>query len=498
MDAPLSLTVKSVLVTIVAGACAYVLYQCVFSPLAVFPGPLAAKLSKGWRAYVTYRGQCHRDLVALHQRYGPVVRIGPNELSVGDPDAFLQIYRVSGTYPKSASYSVFKGSRPFDLAGERNEKIHAAQRRLVARAYSMESTLRLESHIDELLTTFLNKLDAVAFSKQTIDIGYWLQLFAFDVIGAISLSKPYGFVASESDSYGSDTDIFDRLAKSFHSAAWLMHAGWLFRFHQKYVMPVVGNLLAMNERNGFFFQFAQREVQARKEQGGNDKDIVGQLFQVQKSKEELNDLSIAYMMTSNVFAGSDTTSIALRGIFLNLMTHPQALAKLRAELQGQQAAGKLSTMVTAAEADLCPYLQAVIYESMRLFSPVGFVLDRDVPAEGMTILGHHVPAGTVVGSSPWVIHRAPKVWGDDAESFRPERWLDCEDPGILRRFFFTFGGGTRTCIGRNISLLEIQKLVPTLVMRYDFNLTEDAKITEYCGALVFLQGLRVQVARLTD
>ncbi|KAI8944969.1 cytochrome P450 [Xylaria longipes] len=494
----MSLTVKSVLATIVAGTCSYIIYQCVFSPLAVFPGPLPAKLSKGWRAYVTYRGRLHRDLVALHQRYGPVVRIGPSELSIGDPEAFLQIYRVNGAYPKSASYSVVKGSRPFDLAGERNEKIHSAQRKLVARAYSMESTLRLEPQIDELVTPLLSKLDAVAFSKQIIDIGYWLQLFAFDVIGAVSFSKPYGFVSSGSDSYGSDKNFFDRLASSLHSAAWLMHAGWLFKLHQKFVMPLVGNLLAINDRNGFFFQFAQREVQARRDQGGNDKDIVGQLFQVQKTKEELNDLSIAYMMTSNVFAGSDTTSITLRAIFLNLMRHPQVLAKLRAELQGQQTAGKLSTIVTAAEADLCPYLQAVIYESMRLFSPAAFIFDRDVPAEGMTICGHHVPGGTVVGSSPWVIHRVTKVWGDDVENFRPERWLDCEDPGILRRFFFAFGGGTRTCIGRNISWLEIEKLVPTLVMRYDFNLAEDATITEDCGALVFLKGLRVQVTRLLD
>lgn len=97
-----------------------------------------------------------------------------------------------------------------------------------------------------------------------------------------------------------------------------------------------------------------------------------------------------------VFAGSDTTSIALRAIFLHLIHHPQVLAKLRAELRGQQTAGKLSTIVTAAEADLCPYLQAVIYESMRLFSPVGFVFDRDVPAEGMNICGHHVPSGVSI------------------------------------------------------------------------------------------------------
>ncbi|KAJ2974229.1 hypothetical protein NUW58_g8725 [Xylaria curta] len=437
MYVSLSLSAKSVLVIIVVGTCAYVLYQCFFSKLAVFPGPLAAKLSKVWRAYVTYRGRWHRDLIALHQRYGPVVRIGPNELSIGDPEAFLQIYRVSGAYPKSASYSVVKGSRLFDLAGERNEKLHAAQRRLVARAYSMESTMHLEPQVDELISQLLRKFDDMAFSRQTVDLGYWLQLFAFDVVGAVSFSKPYGFVSTGADSFGSDKNFFARLASSLHSAAWLMHAGWLFKLHQKFVMPLVGNLLAVNERNGFFFHFAQREVQTRKDQGGNDKDIVGQLFQVQEKKQELNDLAIAYMMTSNVFAGSDTTSIALRAIFLYLMRHPQALAKLRAELQDRQAAGKLSTIVTAAETDSCPYLQAVIYESMRLFSPVAFVFDRDVPAEGMTICGNHVPGGVF---------------------------------GIT-----------------DISWLEIEKLVPTLVMRYDFNLVADATITEDCGSAMWAE-----------
>ncbi|KAI0421147.1 cytochrome P450 [Xylaria grammica] len=489
---------KSVLVTLVAGISAYIIYQCVFSALAVFPGPFFAKLSKVWRAYVTYRGRWHRDLVALHQRYGPVVRIGPNELSVCDPEAFLQIYRVNGAYSKSASYSVLKGSRSFDLAGERSEKIHSAQRRLVARAYSMESTMNLESQVDELVIPLLKKLDDVAFSKHIIDLGYLLQLFAFDVIGAISFSKPYGFVSSGSDSFGSDEKFFARLARSLNSAAWLMHAGWFFRLHQKLVMPLIGNLLAINERNGFFFHFAQREVQTRKDQGGNDKDIVGQLSKVQQTKKELDDVSIAYMMTSNVFAGSDTTSITLRAIFLYLIRHPNALSKLRSELQGRQALGKLSSIATAAEAETCPYLQAVIYESMRLFSPVAFMLDRDVPVEGMTICGHHVPGGTVVGTSPWAIHLAPQVWGNDVEEFRPERWLDCEDPGTLRRFFFAFGGGTRTCIGRNISWLEIEKLVATLVMRYNFKLADDAKITEDSGVLVFLKGLRVQVTRLED
>lgn len=201
-----------------------------------------------------------------------------------------QITRCLGAkdaFVKSESYSVLKGTRPFDLAGERNEKVHGAQRRLVARAYTMESTMRLEQQVDEMIAPFLRKFDDTAFSKTIIDLGYWLQLFAFDVIGAVSFSKEYGFLSSGADSLGTGERIFPKLADALNSASWLMHASWFFWLHQKYIMPVVGNFLAINDRNGFFFQFAQREVQTRKDRGGNDRDIVGQLFQAQQKKAEL-------------------------------------------------------------------------------------------------------------------------------------------------------------------------------------------------------------------
>ncbi|KAL7805262.1 cytochrome P450 [Trichoderma aethiopicum] len=453
---------------------AYIVYQCYFSPLASFPGPFAAKLTTLWRAYTTSRGQWHRKLGELHRRHGSVVRIGPNQLSVGDPDAFRMIYRVSGAFVKSSSYAVLQGSRPFDLAGERNEKIHAAQRRLVARPYSMESVVHLEPQVDRLLGDLLVKFDAFTLSPNPIDLGNWFQLFAFDVIGAVSFSKPFGFVAQ-----GTDQGMFGRIERAFSSTGWLMYAPWVFRFHQRFILPYIENFLAANDRNGYFFDFAKSEVQDRRDKGGNDKDIVGQLFQTARSKSELTDLSISFMMTSNVFAGSDTTAIGLRSIFLNLLQHPRVLKKLRAELEERKAAGQLSNPVTFQEAEACPYLQAVIYEALRVFSPVGFTPDRDVPKEGMTICGKFVPGGTVVGSSPWVIHHSPEIWGPDYEEFKPERWLG-ENTSHLKRFFFAFGGGTRTCIGKNISWLEMDKLVSTLLMRYDFELVDEADITDVC------------------
>ncbi|KAI1346127.1 cytochrome P450 family protein [Xylaria sp. FL0043] len=480
-------TLVFLLAILAAGACSYIVYQCKFAPLASFPGPLAAKLWKVWRANKLYRGTWHRDIVELHRKYGPIVRIGPNELSVGDPEAFRQIYRVSKPFSKSACYAAVKGSRPFDLANETNKKVHAAQRRLVARPYSMESTKRFETDIDGLLDTLLHKLDSFAESSQTVDLGFWVQLYAFDVVGLVSFSKPFGFVSS-----GSDNALFERLQRAMDCFGWVMHAHWFLKLHQNFIMPIFGNWLAMNDRNGYFFQFSKAEVEKRK--GQQRDDIVGQLFQAQAYKGQPSDLEITFMMTTNVFAGSDTTANAMRAIFLNLLQNPHIMTTLRADLQAR-CVGSSNGRVSSAEAESSPYLQAVIYEGMRIFPSVGIVLDRDVPPEGMMIGGTYVPGGTVVGTSAWVIHRVQEVWGTDADKFRPERWLDEERVGDLRRFFFAFGGGTRTCIGRHISWLEIEKLIASLVMRYNFELADDAKITEHCGALVVLKGLRVKITR---
>lgn len=76
--------------------------------------------------------------------------------------------------------------------------------------------------------------------------------------------------------------------------------------------------------------------------------------------------------------------------------------------------------------------------------------------------------------NPWVLHRDPTVFGPDPEAFRPERWLDSSEDQLkdMEHCFITFGLGTRTCLGRNISLLEMTKVIPELVKRYDFEMLE--------------------------
>lgn len=180
----------------------------------------------------------------------------------------------------------------------------------------------------------------------------------------------------------------------------------------------------------------------------------------------------------NIMAGSDTTSISMLGAFYNIVTHPSALATLRKELDDAEARGELSDPPTFAESQKLTYFQAVLKEAFRLHPAVGYPLWRQVPAGGATICGKYFPAGANVGINAWVLHRDREIWGADADEFKPERWLESspERLSIMNACSMHFGLGSRTCLGKNISLLEMGKILPQLVRKFDFTVVgEDAK-----------------------
>ena len=174
--------------------------------------------------------------------------------------------------------------------------------------------------------------------------------------------------------------------------------------------------------------------------------------------------------------GSETTAISLSSIFYNLVKHPRVYEKLMSELDEAQNNGTITERenrrVSWSESQKLPYLDAVIQESFRIHPAPGLLLERVVPPQGMDILGEHIAGGTIVGCNAWVLHRRAEGFGDDVDAFKPERWLDAK-PDRLREMkatMFQFGAGARTCIGKNISLLEIYKLVPTFLRNFDVEL----------------------------
>ena len=191
------------------------------------------------------------------------------------------------------------------------------------------------------------------------------------------------------------------------------------------------------------------------------------------------------MAVSMAFAGSETTAISLSAVFYYLLKHPAALTRLRDEIDNAGRSGLFKDsdtgLVTWHESQNLPYLDACIKEAFRLHPAAGLPLERIVPAGGMEISGHFVPGGTIVGCSAWLIHIYKGIFGEDADVYRPERWLpderraleeggkEFEDRRIkeMNGTMFHFGMGSRTCIGKNISLLEIYKLVPSMLRRFE-------------------------------
>ncbi|KAK4233361.1 hypothetical protein C8A03DRAFT_19556 [Achaetomium macrosporum] len=464
--------VFSLLLILITSTC-YVAYQRLFSPFSGIPGPFWASLSRLWLTWHARKGDLHVVMVRLHEKHGKLVRIAPSEVSISDLPAIKTIYGAGSKFRKSSWYSVWQGRRKLDLFAERDEGVHAAQRRLVNRPYAMSSLKELEPYVDNAVLVFLNKLGDMA--GQVVDLGNWFQLFAFDVIGEITFSKPFGFMDA-----GSDDGSFKQIENALISGAWVGQIPSFYWLHD-FLSPVIGKWLGISARTSTLGAKVVREVAARRERGSDRPDILGQLLKVHHEKpQQFDESDLVSMATSNVFAGSDTTAISTRGIVYYLLKNPECKQRLIEEIDDFRQRGEISDPVTIGEAEKMPYLQAVMYEALRCHPAVGMTLPRVVPPGGLDVDGHHIPAGSTVGVNPWVIHRNKSVYGHDADTFRPERWLKA-DTGDMHRFFFAFGSGSRTCIGKNISWMDMSKLIPTLFMRFDIDLVNpDVPLHEEC------------------
>ena len=183
----------------------------------------------------------------------------------------------------------------------------------------------------------------------------------------------------------------------------------------------------------------------------------------------------------NVNAGSDTVATILRAAFYYLLKTPESLSKLMSELISARDEGRLSTpFVTYAESSALPYLTAVIKEALRIHPALSLPLERVVPPGGLELPDKnrtYLPPSTIVGANPWVLHRDTRIFGPDAARWNPGRWLEKDEEELksMEHHLLTFGAGKRTCMGKNIAMLELHKTIPALLLRYEMKLAEPDK-----------------------
>ncbi|KZL74867.1 cytochrome p450 oxidoreductase [Colletotrichum incanum] len=441
------------------------------------PGPWLASFSNLWKLRAVWKQNMHRENLRVHEDYGDIVRIGPNHVSLADPKSLRAIYGVQNVFPKSAFYplaeAIYRGRFLPTLFTTTSNDYHMRLKRGSVKAFSMDTVVGLEPYVDKCVGLLLQRLREVSGNgKVPINPVSWMHYFAFDVLGQVNFSKDLGFLEKGQDLDGIIAAIGGLLV-------YVSLIGQI-PFAHKFLLgnPLIPKLFPSIEKTNKILQFSLTQVEERLRKPVERKDILNQLLASHKADPNSLTLDeIIAITTTNVIAGSDTTAVSLSSVIYHLSKFPEKKKKLEDEINSAQVEGRASSPITYAEAVKLPYLSAVINEAMRMHPATGFILERVVPEGGVTLHDVHLDEGTIVGVNAWVIHRNKAVFGEDVHTFRPERWIEGDEERIkdMKRNQFSFGYGPRSCIGKNISILEMWKVTFELYRHFDVNLVGDGE-----------------------
>ncbi len=146
---------------------------------------------------------------------------------------------------------------------------------------------------------------------------------------------------------------------------------------------------------------------------------------------------------------------------LYLASDQMSYNRLKSEIDEAISRDLVSSPIKDSEARRLPYLQAVIREGLRIFPVVTAPFFKRVPKGGDIVNGYFLPEGTEVGHNVLGTMRSKKYWGDDADAFRPERWLKADDETLemmVNALETQWGAGRYKCLGRAIAQVELNKV----------------------------------------
>ncbi|KAL3483005.1 cytochrome P450 [Aspergillus germanicus] len=435
------------------------IYNLYFHPLKDFPGPFLARASLLWRFIHTSTGKIHLSIADLHQKYGPIVRVSPNELSFGSNESWKAIYGhpIAGTpLPvKAGFYDVFSaGFRRKCLGSERDPNKHAAMRRMLSSAFSQRALLEQESIIGRIVDRFVRIVGEKAPpGSKGINMTKWFEMSSFDILGEMAFGESFHSLEAGKPHFWGDLivehlyviTLIDNLRRIGPIAT-------LFR----YVMPKW--VLTQNQNSRYSREQVEKCLASKNER----KDFVTLLVQ-SVMKGEIEKEEMAAHVSTFAIAGGETVSTFLAGTTCFLLQHPDKLNRLVEEIRN---AFQTYDEIKAQTAQQLPYLQAVINEGLRLCPPGSQGSPRISP--GFELHGRHIPNGAEIYTSPWTTTHDPKYFATPME-FIPERWLDTSSTDV-KEASQPFLLGPRSCIGRNFAYMEMNLLMAKLFWTYDLEL----------------------------
>ncbi|KAK0271801.1 hypothetical protein LTR35_013277 [Friedmanniomyces endolithicus] len=466
------------------------------SPLRSYPGPYLASGSRAWKVFSVYRGKTETDHIKIHEQYGPIVRIAPNELSFASPNAAREVLAAGKGFHKTDFYAVFPPPENPDIFTETREAVHSVKKRYASNPYSMATMHQNSKYIEETEKELARKLDGMCQSKdQYCNLGDYLHYYAFDVLGEIAFSRKFGFIEAGYD--------LEKAIKTIDDMQWYdgiigQIPEWDFAFRRN---PLWKYVPGLNPGQFLITRMALEEMGKRKKIGAKEleagrKDLMSQLMAAHdRAPDAFREGDVFAVAHGAIFAGSDSTASTMQSFCHHVLRDPSIYSRIKQETDTATAEGKLSEMPQWNEVQNLPFFQACLKEAMRLRPAVGLNITRLVPPEGAEIDGKRFPGGIRVALNGWVLHRDVEIFGQDSKVYRPDRWIE-GDAKNMERYMYHFGGGSHLCIGKNLALLEMNKLLPLLLRDFEFELLKPNEDLKYHSTFFVVQsGLEVRISK---
>lgn len=462
------------LVGTVVGAAVYyaVLLPFYFSPLAGVPGPKLGAITKYYIYYKTWAEQRNRYVHSLHERYGPIVRLGPEEISISDPEYVKEIY--GGNFDKSGFYGQFGNYGRLNTFSSLEKAAHIRRRKVTAQMYSKTyvTSEPIEQLASQRVQDAMRHVQAALKESKEVEVYEMFHALAMDVVTGLILGREGGtnLLQRGRDAWGIINDY------RIQSSMWF----WTTLMPQFYDLAAGKLRLAAGKRAQDWNVENCEKALTVTEKGAEKGSILRKLYD-----SGVKGLDAFSEIQDHVAAGHETTGASLSFLTWHLSNHPEIQDKLRQELvaafgecpSAQEEEDKSAPLFVPPYKDIekLPYLNGVVMETLRLYTAIPGAEPRIVPPAGMHFKpaggtksdGVYVPGGTIISMQPWTLHRDESVY-ENALEFVPERWIDCSEDKLrlMNRSFMAFGAGVRMCLGLHLATEEMKLMVASLYWRY--------------------------------
>ncbi|KAG4263688.1 hypothetical protein FPRO04_11349 [Fusarium proliferatum] len=409
-------------------------------------------------------GRYGHEIRRMHERYGPIVRINPDELHCSDPYFTDEIYAGPGRIRDKWQHQLNTGGAgPVSVTGFStvNHEIHRMRKGALSKYFSRQQMLKLEGEVKEFAQMTVDKMLRYA-GGEPFDVKEAYNCFTADIMSQYAFGESMGFIAQD----GWEPNLATWVKSFFQSAYMMRHNVFARKMAQ--LLPFLSDYLGedikavMRQMNVVIPGYIAAALKSP-EGGRVFADVMDSkaLPESEKSMYRLSGEGFNFLL-----AGTETTAAILTVITYYLLAQPMTYRRLMAALEGID-----PQTLKWTELEQRPYLWAVIHEALRVMPGVSHRSARIAREEDLVYKSKDgnvewvIPRGTPIGMTSMINHWDKDIFPNPDE-FIPERWLEGGKPNFkLQKLLIAFGKGSRACIGENLAYCEVYIMAALLAFR---------------------------------